>query len=208
MSVNQMEIPADEIKLSIGNRWLGGLCLIGAPMLLVQFIFNPGGVANPEPTFQGRIIAFLGVLYMGGWLAGAVGMRKLKVTGTGLGSYIVFIIQVIGLILATMFSVLDTFGLTYENGGLIFAVTDIAYPFSHLLMIVVGVLTWRAGVWPGLAKFAPLLVGVALPVTLSLMPLVGAEIGCFLFGSLTTVGLSIIGYTVIKSGKSREVWEV
>jgi hypothetical protein len=192
MSVNQIEIPINEVNVSIINRCLGMLCLIGAPMLLVQFILNPGGVSNTAG------IAFLGVLYMGGWLAGAVGMRRLRVTGNGNGSKIIFIIQALGLFLATMFSVLETSGYNHENGGLIFVMTDLAYPFSHLFMIVVGSFTLRAGVWNGFSKFAPLLVGVALPLTLALASLVGMQIGTLFFGGLTTIGLSIIGYTIIK----------
>src|SRR4051794_2464674 len=98
MSVNQIEIPVTKISSLTINRLLGSLCLIGAPMLLMQFILNPGG--ETPLTLPGRIIAFLGVLYVGGWLAGAVGMRRLRVTGSGLGSKIVFIIQTLGLSLA------------------------------------------------------------------------------------------------------------
>lgn len=195
MSVNQMEISANQVSFST-NRLLGLLCLIGAPMLLIQFILNPGG--ETQLTTSGRIIAFLGVLYMGGWLAGAIGMRKLRVTGNGSGSKIVFIIQAIGLSLATIFSVLDTLGFNHENGGLIFLITDLAYPFSHLFMIVVGIMTFRAGGWKGLPGIAPLLVGIAFPLTIALAALVGMPIGVLLFGGLTTIGLSVIGYTIIK----------
>jgi hypothetical protein len=193
MAVNQIEMPVAELSLT--NRILGILCVIGAPMLLMQFILNPGGVT--ELTVSGRIVAFLGVLYMGGWLAGAVGIRRLRVTGNGLGSKIAFIIQTVGLFLATVFSVLDTLGFNHENGGLIFLITDIAYPFSHLFMIVVGIMTLRAQVWRGFPKFAPLMVGVALPLTLASAAVVGMSVGVFLFGGLTTIGLTTIGLTAI-----------
>src|SRR5262245_14818439 len=128
MSVNQ--ITMNEVGFSAIERLPGLFCLIGAPMLLIQFLLNGGGETQLTPA--GRIIAFLGVLYMGGWLAGAIGMRKLRVTGNGTGSKIVFIIQAGGLFLATMFSVLETLGYNHENGGIIFFITDLAYPFSHL----------------------------------------------------------------------------
>ncbi len=196
MAVNQIEMPVNETGLSLTTRILGALCMIGAPMLLMQFILNPSG--ETELTTLGRIIAFLGVLYMGGWLAGAVGMRRLRVTGNGTGSKIAFIIQTIGLSLATLFSVLDTLGFNPENGGILFLVTDVAYPFSHLFMIVVGMMTLRTKVWRGLPKFAPLLVGIALPLTFACAAVVGMSVGVLLFGGLTTIGLSTIGYTIIK----------
>lgn len=196
MAVNQIEILVNDGEFSITNRILGVLCIVGAPMLLSQFILNPSG--ETQLTTSGRLIAFLGVLYMGGWLAGAVGMRKLRVTGDGVGSKVVFIIQAIGLSLATIFSVLDTVGFNRENGGLPFLITDLAYPFSHLFMIVVAIMTIKAKVWQGFSRIAPLLVGIAFPLTVAVASLVGISIGILFFGGLTTIGLLTIGYTIIK----------
>lgn len=196
MAVSRIEIRINETDFSYINRILGVLCLVGAPMLLAQFTFNPGGVT--ELTTSGRIIAFLGVLYMGGWLAGAIGMRRLRVTGNGMGSKIIFIIQVIGLSLATMFSVLDTLGYNHENGGLIFLITDMAYPFSHLFMIIVAIMTIKAGIWKGFSRIAPLLVGIAFPLTVAFASIAEMQTGVLLFGGLTTIGLLTIGYIIIK----------
>lgn len=199
MSVNKIEIslPADAAAL---NRRLGILAVAGAPMLLIFFMFgNPDGAA--AKTLQDRIFAVTGVFYIGGWLCGAIGMRRRRATGNGFGAKAAFIIQLALLGCALLFSLLETAGFNYENGGWLFAVADAGYPLSHLFMIVVGVLVWRARVWSGLAQVAPLLVGFALPVFFALSGGAGTAAAGFGFGLLTAVGLGTIGWQIIKSAK-------
>lgn len=197
MSTNQIELTADLKTSAIDNRIFGLLGMIGAPMLLLQFLLGNRGM-NAEGGDSNAWIALLGVLYIGGWVCGAIGMFRGRVYGERRGSKIVFAIQIILLLLALMFSVLETFGVTYENGGVLFAVFDAGYPLSHLFMIVVGIFVLRARKWQGLLKFAALLVGIALPLTLGLMPLLGEKIGAVSFGSLTAIGLAVIGFTVFR----------
>ena len=202
MSTNQLELIAGLKTGAIDNRIFGLLGIIGAPMLLLQFLLGNRGM-NAEGGDTNAWIALLGVLYIGGWLCGAIGMFRGRAYGEGKGSKIVFIIQIILLLLALMFSVLETFGVTYASGGVLFAVFDAGYPLSHLFMIVVGIFTIRAGKWRGFSKFAPLLVGIALPLTLGLMPLLGEKIGVVSFGSLTAIGLAVIGFTVFRKNLDR-----
>lgn len=197
MSTNQLELTADLKTGAIDNRIFGLLGIIGAPMLLLQFLLGNRGM-NAEGGDANAWIALLGVLYIGGWICGAIGMFRWRVYGEGKGSKVVFVIQMILLLLALMFSVFETFGATYENGGILFAVFDAGYPLSHLFMIVVGIFTIRAGKWKRFSKFAPLLVGIALPLTFALMPLFGMNVGIFTFGGLTAIGLGIIGYTILR----------
>jgi hypothetical protein len=197
MATNQLKLTAGLKTGAINNRILGLPAIIGAPMLLLQFLLGTRGI-NSEGGEKNALIALLGVLYIGGWMCGAIGMFRLRTYGESRGSKIVFVQQMILLSLALMFSVFETFGATYENGGVLFAVFDAGYPLSHLFMIVVGIFVWRAGVWRGFSKFAPLLVGIALPLTLGLMPLLGEKVGVVSFGALTATGLGIIGWQLTK----------
>jgi hypothetical protein len=198
MAANELSLALNQEKVTTGRRFLGLLATICAPTLLIQS-FGTSFVGNsPSPVKQ--IFAFLGVLYIGGWICGAIGMFRQKVYGTDKSRKIVFGIQIILLTLALLFSVQETAGISYENGGgTFFGVCDAGYPLSHLFMFVVGVFTWRAKVWTGFSRFAPLLVGAALPLTLSLMPLFGMVVGFFTFGCLTTIGLGTIGYKIYSS---------
>jgi hypothetical protein len=135
-------------------------------------------------------------LYIGSWIAGAIGMRRQRVTGDSTGSKIAFIVQMIGLTLALLFSVQQLVGINHEVSGWFFAATDIAYPFSHVFMLVVAVFVWRAGVWHGAGRLAPWLVGLALPLFFTLVSLIGIAAGSVGFASLTALGLGTIGYTI------------
>jgi hypothetical protein len=205
MSVNEMNIALIGEKFTINNRLLGVFAMIGAPMLLLFFMFGTIDAAAPK-TLRDQIISLTGVLYIGGWMAGAVGMRHMRAAGDTKGSKIVFVIQMILLSFALLFSVMEVCGYSYENGGLIFALADAGYPLSHLFMIVVGIFVLRAKVWEGFPRIAPLLVGLALPVFFALNASVGMKAGGFGFSALTTIGLGTIGYTIYKKSKVYSVF--
>ena len=197
MAVNQLELTGDLKTGAIVNRILGLLAIIGAPMLLFQFLLGTRGM-NAEGGERNALIALLGVLYIGGGICGAIGMFRIRAYGESKASKIVFVLQMTLLSLALLFSVFETFGATYKNGGVLFAVFDAGYPLSHLFMIVVGIFVLRAKVWQGFSKFAPIIVGFALPLTLGLMPLLGEKIGVVSFGALTAIGLATIGFTIFR----------
>jgi hypothetical protein len=194
MAVNAINLPVGQAKILAGNRLFGLLAIFGAPMLLLQFLF---GGENSNPANGSPAIALLGVFYIGGWICGAIGMFRNKIYGETKASRIVFVAQMIFLILALMFSIQESIGVSYENGGgLFFGICDAGYPLSHLFMIVVGIFVLRSKVWTGWTRFAPFLVGAALPLTLTLVPFFGKGVGVFSFAGLTTLGLGTIGYSV------------
>lgn len=198
MSVNELNLPAAMQENSFfGNRPLGILALIGAPMLLIFILFGNLD-AGADKTPAERLMCLTGVLYMGGWMCGAIGMRRLRATGGGLSSKILFIIQITLLSCALVFSVMEVGDYNFRNGGVIFAVADAGYPLSHLLMNVVGIFVLRAKVWQGWSKFAPFLVGIALPVTMASMWSGYPNFAGYFFGAMTTIGLGIIGYKVYR----------
>jgi hypothetical protein len=115
-----------------------------------------------------------------------------------LGGKIVFVIQITLLSCALLYSVMEVFGYSYQNGGLIFAIADAGYPLSHLFMNVVGIFVVRAKIWRGLPKFAPFTVGIALPVTMALFAIGYINIAGVFFGIMTTVGLGAIAFTIYR----------
>ena len=195
MSTNELNLVANQkIKLP-ADKILGLLGIVGAPMLLLQFL--TGGIAqNTIVQNNNPIVSALGILYIGGWMCGAIGMFRQKVYGEALAAKIVFALQMIFLTLAFLFSVQETYGITYENGGVFFGVCDAGYPLSHLFMFVIGIFILRAKKWKGLTRFAPFFVGAALPLTMAVAGFVGFTAGMLLFSGLTTIGLGMIGYLV------------
>jgi hypothetical protein len=197
MPVNEMSLPVGREKFAVSTRFLGLAGMIGAPMMLIFFILGNTDAGAPK-TLKDQIIGLTGVFYMCGWLLSAIGMRRLRATGDRPVAKIVFIVQVTLLSFALLFSVMEVFGYSFQNGGLIFAIADAGYPLSHLFMNVVGIFVLRAKVWQGLPKFAPFMVGITLPVTLGLMALGSAVAAGIFFGAMTTIGLGAIGCKVYR----------
>jgi hypothetical protein len=201
MSVKEIESFSNQRNVISSNRLLGNLGMLGALMLFAEMVVR--ALMNEPEKLDERFVGLLGVFYIGGWIATAIAMRKLKVTGEGNASRIVFILQMVGLILAFLFSVQELFGQTYATGGVFWKITDIAYPFSHVFMIVVGVLVWRARVWKGSARIAPLFVGLMLPMFVAFALTGTNQLGAVIATGSAAIGFVIIALTV-RSGISNK----
>lgn len=164
-----------------------------APMLFLSgFLYSPGGGA------AALVASALGMLYLVGWAASAAGMRRLRVAGRLSGA--VFIVQLIGLALAFAFNVLEVTGANPD--ALLFRVTDLAWPVSHVFMLVAGALVLAARVWKDWRKWTPLLCGLALPLFFGARPILGGEVAGFIFGALTAVAFALLGYAVRASARN------
>ncbi len=181
-------------------RVLGILGIIGSPMLLVQFLLF--GWIDETNNRNHVVVGALGLVYLCGWMASVIGMRRLRVTGRGLASRIVFIVQLIGLLLAALFSIQELFNPSPDRNTLFFKITDAAWPLSHLFMLVVGLMVLKAGVWRGPRRFVPLLCGLALPAFFAVGALSGLRESAILFGLFTTIAFGLLGYAVLTSRPS------
>ncbi len=191
MAVEQMNLPMNRQGAFLSARFLGTLGMITSPMLFVEgmlYTFGYGGSPNA------RFIPLLGIIYLTGWACSLTGMRQLRATGHGTLPTAVFILQFLGLSLAFLFNVQEMTGANPDS--LFFRITDIAWPASHVFMLVVGVLVLKARVWRGWRSVTPLLCGLALPAFFAAGAVVGKGVAGFLFGSLTAAAFMLLGYTV------------
>src|SRR5215213_5820047 len=183
MSVQEMVLP-DNNKFLISNRTLGAVGMIFSPMLFLASLFY-GEMDQPSPY---PLLAGLGgILYLLGAAAAATAMRNMRVTGKGRGAAILYVVQMVGLFLAMWFDVLEN-TVPHLRDTWYFFVTDMAYPFSHVLMIIVGAAVVRAGVWRGWRRVPAFLVGLALPSFIALSIAFGRANGGFIFPLMVTTG--------------------
>ena len=191
MASQQLRLDAESPRPLIGNRVLGTIGMLAAPMLLIEFVLRAAVYGPAEPP---RWVAVLGFLYMLGWLATAAGMRRLRVTGSGKVGRAISWIQIGGLILAALWSLNEATGV--NPGKLFFSIGDAAWPFSHLFMLVVAGFIVKAGVWRGKRAVPAAICGLALPLFFGLSPVIGPVAGSIAFGATTTVGFVLLGYLV------------
>src|SRR4051812_11747931 len=117
MSSQQLSLDADTSRPVISNRVLGTIGMLAAPMLLIEFVLRATVYGPAEPP---RWVAVLGLVYMLGWLATAVGMRRLRVTGSGNFGRAIPWIQIAGLVLAALWSLNEATGVNL--GKLFFSI--------------------------------------------------------------------------------------
>ena len=190
MVTERIELPAAARETSASPRLLGTIGMIGAPMLFLSGLVYSLGL---EGGAWAWVASALGMLYLVGWAASAAGMRRLRVAG--LLSGLVFAVQLIGLSLALIFNALEMARANPDT--LFFRVTDLAWPVSHLFMLVVGGLVLAARAWRGWRSWTPLLCGLALPAYFGARALLGGEVGgFFLFGVLTAATFTRLGHAV------------
>ena len=200
MSAQEMVLPNNN-RFFISNRTLGVAGMILSPALFFASFFFAPQFDQPSPY---PLIAGLGgVLYLLGAMASATAMRNLRVTGNGTGAKILYVVQMIGLFLAMWFDVLEN-TVPHLRQTWYFFIADLAYPFSHVLMIIVGIAVVRAKVWRGWRRIPAFLVGLALPSFIALSVAFGRENGSFIFPLFVTVGFFTLGLAVFTTKNERE----
>jgi hypothetical protein len=194
VSVDQINLPLTRRETSINHRLLGTLGMIGSPMLLAEIILF--GLIFKAENPNNQIAGLLEIIYLGGWVSSAIGLRQLRVTGDNILGKAVFVIQLTGLSLALIFSAQGIINPNSDPHSLLFRISDAAWPLSHLFMLIVGVLVLKAKVWRGWRRVTPILCGLALPVYFAVNATVGREAGGIIFGVSTTVAFMLLGHAV------------
>ena len=195
MSVQEMVLQNSGESSFLTNRTLGAVGMICSPMLALGWMFAAPQFDQPSPN--PFITSLGGFLYLLGAMASATGMRRARVTGSGRGAQILYGVQMVGLFLAMWFDILEYAAPQLRGTSWLFFITDMAYPFSHVLMLVVGAAILRAKVWRGWRRVPALLVGLALPSFFALSAVVGRENGSFIFPLLVTLGFFTLGLAVL-----------
>jgi hypothetical protein len=175
-------------------RFLGLLGTVCAPGLLAS-VRRLVVIGEDRSTI---LTSLLGLIYLIGWIASTIGFRRMRATGDGRLARIVFPIQIVGLALAGCQQLMELSGSQALIGSRFFGICDIAWPLSHVFMLVVGGMVIGNVRIHGAARFAPLGCGLALPLSAALAPLNYAAFA-FSFGAITTICFATIGITVFRS---------
>jgi len=172
----------------VNTRLLGTLALIASPMMLIGGLLFDMTARDPGSEI-------FGLIFVLGWMCSLASLGLLKATGRGLGGKIVLIIEAVGLVLAVGNQIYGILGAADESSPL-FIATDIAWPLSVTFMIVVGIASIRAGVLPGWQRYTPLLCGLAFPLLMLCILLVGQQVGGLIFAAYMLVSWGLLAYVV------------
>ena len=165
--------------------------MIASPALLLT-----GIIYGFDEPVSNRVTGLLGLIFVLGWMCSAVGIRLHRATGRGRAARALFILQMIGLLLAASQQVQEMVFEQPEANGLVYTVADMAWPLSMLMMLLVGSFVLKAGVWRGWRRWSVILCGLALPLFLGVGALLGRRLSVIFFGVLTTLLFMLLGYAV------------
>jgi hypothetical protein len=176
---------------------LGTIAMICAPALLLEGLFFHNDANNVA-------IGVCSAVFMAGWICSNIGMTRLGATGHNLWGRLVLRMQLVGLVLACLFGVIEATRALPAN-NIIFIVTDMAWPISMAWMLVVGISVLVARQLSGWQRWVPLFWGLALPTAVVLSIVTGAplqgSLGLFFFGWLAVAAL-LLGYSVFSSERA------
>ncbi len=175
----------------MNNRVLGTIAMICAPALLIEVLLLWG-------QENAAITGIASMVFMAGWICSDIGMWRLRATGTSKWGRAVLLIQLVALVLAFMFGFFEATGLLGRE-SIVFNVTDAAWPFSMLWMIVVGITVVLAKGFSGRQRFVPLLCPLWLPVSIVVSIAFGDTVGNIVGFGVAAVLWALLGYVVVRS---------
>lgn len=178
----------------MNNRILGVIALLGSPMLLIEY-----ALYRFEQHDTTQLVAVLSLLYTIGWICSMIGMYRLRATGHHLIGRGIIAVQIVLLALAALWALLYIPDATPNQGSIFYQVTDVAWPLSHVFMLVTGIAAAVAGVFKGWHRYAALLAGLSLIGSILVSLIAGETAGSVWFAVVTALGFGLLGYAVLVS---------
>ncbi|HJQ32486.1 MAG TPA: hypothetical protein VJ866_09910 [Pyrinomonadaceae bacterium] len=193
MAVEEVNLPLAKSGPFLTTKLLGTLGVVGAQMFALDAVYRHAYGLGGGPN--DRVSSVLNLLYIVGWVCSAAALRRLRATGRGRAARAAFIIQCAGLALAAFVALAEALDLKALTTQPFYFAVDASWPLSHLFMLFVGALVWRAGVWRGWRRAGCFVCGLALPSYFAALPLVGED-ARFAFVALVTAGFTLLGIAV------------
>lgn len=167
--------------------------MLGAPFLLLDLASNGFSAAVHSP-----LSSALDIIYMTGWMASLVALRRIGAFGNSIAGTVIYSIQLGLLALANIYNIYDVI----EPGANtdLYRTLDATWPLSNAFMLVTAGCMLRAGKLRGWHRFAPLAVSLWLPIGFALWALLDRSFGMMLFNGLysaitwTAMGLVAVIY--------------
>jgi hypothetical protein len=178
------------------TRLLGIIGIIGAPWMFIDFI-NNGFYEHFEVSAASGVRNFL---FMTGWICSLLGLYKLRALGDKIWQKMIFILQMLFLLLAEVWSVMEM--TKAGRTSRFFFTLNYSWHVAGFLMILTGIQILRKNQLKGWKRFVPLLAGFWFPGTLCIYFFTGNSIAMVLLsGVYSMIVFSLLGFTVATHGK-------
>jgi hypothetical protein len=173
------------------QRILGLFGMITSPLMLL-YLMTDTPTAGAE---FGLLGSSLGMMFQLGCLASVGGLLLSGAAGTGRVSRSLLTVQMVLHSLAAIFQIREYLNPADAGAGL-WVITDIAWPLGFLWMFVTGTVVLRARRWEGWRRFAPLLCGLPLPLSILISIVAGEGVMVYTFGGGLLLTYLFLGFAV------------
>jgi hypothetical protein len=185
--------------MNISLKALGLIAMLASPFLWIERYFYEQALENTSLT------GVCDLIYMIGWSCSIVGLIKLRAAGDNRWGKAILLIQLGCLTIANIWNIwviVDPL-----NQCTIFNILDKFWPISNCFMLITGLAVFVAKKVSGFFRFAPLIAGLWLPVTVvSSMLLKGDQLfyvmNSYSFCSFFLLGLMIFRHELVKNEAS------
>jgi hypothetical protein len=182
------------------QRTLGLFGMITSPLLLL-YLLTDQPTAGAEFSLLGSI---LGLIFQVGCLATVGGLLLSGAAGNGRVSRSLLVVQMVLHTLAAIFQIREYLYPANATDGL-WVITDIAWPLGFLWMFVTGTVVLRARRWAGWRRFAPLLCGLPLPLSILISSVAGEGVMVYTFGVGLLLTYLFLGFAVFSYNNEERV---
>jgi hypothetical protein len=177
----------------VSNKSLGILALIGAPWLFIGTTVEQRIPHLADSWFTG----VWGLLFISGWICAAIALKRLRATGNTYFGKIIVIALLVSLSVANISNVIQI--IVEENKPSYFMYFDLFWPFSNIIMLIVGITVIVVNGLPGWKRYIPLATGLWFPLAM-LSTLIDNRFLSFLFGGFYSfVAWGLLAIVIITS---------
>ncbi len=181
--------------MNISLKVLGLIAMLASPFFWLERYLYEQALENTSLT------GVCDLIYMIGWSCSIVGLMKLKAAGDNRWGKTILFIQLAFLSIANIWNIwviVDPL-----NQSAVFNILDKFWPISNCFMLITGIAVVVAKKVYGFLRFAPLIAGLWLPVTVvSSMLLNGGQLfytmNGYSFCSFFLLGLMIFRQELVK----------
>jgi hypothetical protein len=179
----------------MSSRTLGLIAILCSPLLCIDFFVN-GLIPDFSPY---ALSSVFNLLYTLGWMCGIAGLLQLRAAGNSKTGRAILITQLSLLGLSIIYNVYEI--VNPGSGTFLYKTFDLFWPLSNFFMMATGVAVVIANTLQGWKKFIPLVVGLWLPVTFVVLPVMFGRNDLILILSsfYSAVAWFLLGLSVYKS---------
>ena len=177
----------------MSNKFLGNIALLGAPFLLLGIYTETVVSSLSDSWFTG----VWGMLYITGWMASMIVLQRMEAAGAGKFGRMLISMIIFSLAIANASNVVKL--ISANDKPSFFFYIDLCWPFSNVLMLVLGITIMIKKSLPAPTRWIPLACGLWLPLAMLSMVVLGKTLaGLFFAGSYSVIFWALLARMVRK----------